>query len=171
MITQDYPSCFFCDQKKVKLKVQNPLGNPLQDIYSIDCPYCSPYQITDEAAESLKELNFDNRAKLAAYNCHFSLKEPGKRLTYYRDKPQKIAENIRVIADIIKYWWPLRLRDRLDIALLNINQKIGSKLRHDLSVASEQFPLCLANDWQGSFFMLDRLQEAGWIKIINPQRG
>lgn len=156
--------CPFCLQRDVTLKQLNT------EAYRVNCQYCQNFKITEEAVEWTKDLQPQQRSFLAAYNCHQRLRDPKTTLVYYRDKIEEINPNIRVIGEVLQSWLSKQIWDRLDIVLMNIFMKAGSKPGSMLTIDVKEFPFCFGEDGPAGYFILDRLHEAGLIHM-NPTEG
>lgn len=160
--------CPLCGQRDAQI---NELG-VLDDVYRVDCPHCQTFKITDEAYEWVRALPVEQKTLLAAYNCHHKLKEPKAIFTYLRDEPEEPNEQARVISEVVTTWWPIKnVWDRLDIVLLNIYFKAGNKPAKVLQIPTNDYPFCFGEDGESAYYILDRLHEAGVIKILNPNEG
>lgn len=159
--------CPFCGQRDARIET---LG-ALDGVYRVNCPYCREFKITEEAYEQARSYSADNKAILAAYNCHHQLKDPKSLLSYFRSKPKENDSQTRVVDEVVETWWPAKqVWDRLDIVLLNIFYRAGKKPGHELSIEVKEYPFCFGEDGRAGFFILDRLCEAGFVDM-NPKEG
>ncbi len=170
LINKDDFKCFFCDQRSgVQLRHQDAL----RDIIHVECTHCSQYKITEEGAEFISRLPLSEKSRVGAYNFHHYINPESRRvlLTYFENKPQNETPDARVLREIITVWWPRSIRTKLNLLLLNIGYSTDQKPSQIVDYFTEDFPKLFGSDWSEGYFYLQRLEEAGWIKIINPQDG
>lgn len=167
--TNDF-KCFFCNQRSgVQLRHQNALS----DNYRVECSHCEQYEITEEGADHIRSLPLLDRTKVGAYNYHYRINPAykGTILTYLRAGLPGSASNTRVLSEIIRVWWPHNIREKLDLLLLNLGYFTEEKPSKIAGFCTEDFPKLFGSDWQEGYFYLQRLEEAGFITILNPLDG
>lgn len=167
--TDDF-KCFFCNQRSgVQLRHQDPL----RDNVHVECTHCGQYIITEEGADYISTLPQSDRVKVGAYNFHHNVNPANKNhiLTYFRDTPPQKASDASVISEVISVWWPRSIREKLDLLMLNLGYFTAEKPSKIASFHSEDFPKLFGSDWEEGYFYLQRLEEAGFIKILNPLEG
>lgn len=159
--------CPFCGQRGARIRELEALDT----VYRVDCSHCSAFKITDEAYEEVRAFPLVHKTLLAAYNCHVRLNESKEMITYLKEEPQVSDPLTRVVGKVVHSWWPAKhVWDRLDVVLLNIFHKVGTKPGHELSIDVKDYPLCFGEDGPAGFFILDRLNESGFIEM-NPKEG
>ncbi|EKD73161.1 MAG: hypothetical protein ACD_45C00426G0003 [uncultured bacterium] len=160
--------CFFCSQR---LGGQLRHQDALRDIIHVECTHCGQYKITEEGAEFISRLPISERTKVGAYNFHHYVnpENRNKLITYFENKPQEETPDARILREILTVWWPRSIRAKLDLLLLNIGYSTNQKPSQIVDYFSEDFPKLFGSDWNEGYFYLQRLEEAGCIKIINPQ--
>lgn len=167
MKSQQDSICPLCGQRGARI---HELGT-LNEVYRIECSHCQLFQITDEAYEEVRRLPVERRTVLAAYNCHLRLKDPKTTLTYYSSAPKEPNESARVITEVIQSWWPAKhVWNRLDVVLLNIYNRAGTKPGSEVIIPFEDYPFSFGEDGPAGYYILNRLYESGLI-LMNPKEG
>ncbi len=143
------------------------------DVMEYDCSRCGNYSITQEAATNLEAAatNKQDRAKVAAYLRERTLRGDSRIRILSQQSPNRAFDTpVTTVDEIVRDRFPRTISERLDRALKNLyrlSAQLGDRIWLDPSM---DCPVVFAEHKDSFEFIVNALQEAGWIRI-DPVQG